>query len=278
MEVFHFSCVEGLDWFRRGRRLASPPVFCTNRLVPVIVNRSSTTTCRSTPLPLDRAPGGVISTYAALSGMSLRFGLRFQPLAVQRLARTGGGRTSRAEAAAFADVQQQAAPLPASSPGRQIASTVGFVLVNVWLVYHLAGIILAPWSVPPSSRLVQNAWRGVKPYVQLLFLNHGYHYFAPEPGNSTLVAYVLELPNGKRETGRIPNRGIRPRLLYHRHFMLTEFLAASENYPPAVRTELLRAMARELCHEHGGAPRHLVTGDASPADDGADPCRRHARR
>ncbi len=151
---------------------------------------------------------------------------------------------------AFSDAQQQA-PLPASSPGRQIASSVGFVLVNVWLVYHLAGIILAPWSVPPSSRLVQNAWRGVKPYVQILFLNHGYHYFAPEPGNSTLVAYVLELPNGKRETGRIPNRGIRPRLLYHRHFMLTEFLAASENYPPAVRTELLRAMARELCREHG---------------------------
>ena len=75
--------------------------------------------------------------------------------------------------------------------------------------------------------------------------------FRAEPGNSTLVAYVLELPNGKRETGRIPNWGIRPRLLYHRHFMLTEFLAASENYPPAVRTELLRAMARELCHEHG---------------------------
>jgi hypothetical protein len=152
---------------------------------------------------------------------------------------------------AFSDVQQHA-PLSASSRRRRIASTtVGFVLVNVWLVYHLAGIVLAPWSVPPSSRLVQNSWRGVKAYVQLLFLNHGYHYFAPEPGNSTLVAYVLEMPDGKRETGRIPNRGIRPRLLYHRHFMLTEFLAASENYPPAVRTELLRAMARELCHEHG---------------------------
>jgi hypothetical protein len=151
---------------------------------------------------------------------------------------------------AFTDVQQHAPP-PALSRRRQIASTVGFVLVNVWLVYHLAGIVIAPWSVPPSSRLVQNAWRGIGPYVQLLFLNHGYHYFAPEPGNSTLVAYVLEMPGGKRETGRIPNRGIRPRLLYHRHFMLTEFLAASENYPPAVRTELLRAMARELCHEHG---------------------------
>jgi hypothetical protein len=152
---------------------------------------------------------------------------------------------------AITDVTQDAPP--STSPRlRRIASIAGFVLVNVWLVYHLAGIVIAPWSVPPSSRLVQNAWRGIGAYVQLLFLNHGYHYFAPTPPeSSTLVAYVLELPDGRRETGRIPNRGIRPRLLYHRHFMLTEFLGASDNQPPAVRTELLRAFARELCHEHG---------------------------
>jgi hypothetical protein len=133
----------------------------------------------------------------------------------------------------------------------RIVRLVGFPVVNLWLVFHLAGIVIAPWSVPPSSRLVQNSWRFIGPYVQVLFLNHGYHYFAPEPGNSTLVAYVLEMPDGRQETGRIPNRGIWPRLLYHRHFMLTEFLAASDSYPPAVRKELLRSMARELCREHG---------------------------
>jgi hypothetical protein len=134
---------------------------------------------------------------------------------------------------------------------RRVVGPIGFVLVNLWLLYHLAGIVIAPWSVPPSSRLVQNSWRFVAPYVQILFLNHGYHYFAPEPGNSTLVAYVLEMPDGRHVTGRIPNRGIWPRLLYHRHFMLTEFLASSDNYPPAIRKELLRSMARELCREHG---------------------------
>jgi hypothetical protein len=162
--------------------------------------------------------------------------------------------------------QREASPVPESvaipstvqrGPGlatrrtRSIAGSLGFVFVNVWLLYHLAAIVIAPWSVQPSSRLVQNAWRSVGAYVQILFLNHGYHYFAPEPGNSTLVAYVLEMPDGRRETGRIPNRGIWPRLLYHRHFMLTEFLASSDSFAPAVRTELLRAMARELCREHG---------------------------
>jgi hypothetical protein len=132
---------------------------------------------------------------------------------------------------------------------RRWARAVGFALVNVWLVYHLVAIVLAPWSVPPASRLVQNAWRAVGAYDQALFLNHGYHYFAPEPGNSTLLAYVLEMPDGSLKTGRIPNREIRPRLLYHRHFMLTESLA-SEDLSPSVRSELIGAMARELCREH----------------------------
>jgi hypothetical protein len=126
---------------------------------------------------------------------------------------------------------------------------VGFALVNVWLIYHLAALVLAPWSVPPASRLVQNAWRGVGPYDQILFLNHGYHYFAPEPGNSTLVAYVLEMPDGSRLSGKIPNLGIKPRLFYHRHFMLTEYLA-SDDLSPDLRTKLVESMARELCREH----------------------------
>jgi hypothetical protein len=128
---------------------------------------------------------------------------------------------------------------------------VAFVLLNVWLVYHLAAIIIAPWSVPPSSRLIRNAWRGIGPYVQILDLNHGYHYFAPEPGPSTLVAYVLELPDGREVTGRIPNPGIKPRLLYHRHFMLTEFLGSEDALNPQIKNELVRAMARELCREYG---------------------------
>jgi hypothetical protein len=132
---------------------------------------------------------------------------------------------------------------------RRWARAAGFVVVNLWLVYHLAAIVLAPWSVPPASRLIQNSWRAVGIYDQALFLNHGYHYFAPEPGNSTLLGYVLEMPDGSLQTGRIPNPQIHPRLLYHRHFMLTESLA-SDDWSPKVRAELVQAMASELCREH----------------------------
>jgi hypothetical protein len=133
---------------------------------------------------------------------------------------------------------------------RRWSRPAGFLLVNLWLIYHLAAIVLAPWSVPPASRLIQNSWRAVGTYDQALFLNHGYHYFAPEPGNSTLLGYVLEMPDGSLQTGRIPNRQIHPRLLYHRHFMLTESLA-SDDWSPQVRDELVQAMASELCREHG---------------------------
>jgi hypothetical protein len=94
--------------------------------------------------------------------------------------------------------------------------------VNAWLVYHLAAIIIAPASVSPSSALLQSAWRVFHTYLQLLYLNNGYHFFAPDPSESTLLAFAAQREDGTVIRGRIPDRGIAPRLLYHRHFMLTE--------------------------------------------------------
>ncbi len=111
---------------------------------------------------------------------------------------------------------------PSSSPfrGRVWVKRI----VSAWLLYHVLAIIVAPASVAPSSGLMQTCWRAFRPYLQVLYLNHGYHFFAPEPSSSTLVGYSLEFPDGGSEVGRFPHRGIAPRLLYHRHFMLTEFL------------------------------------------------------
>jgi hypothetical protein len=97
-------------------------------------------------------------------------------------------------------------------------------LVSVCLLYHVIGIFVAPAAVDPSSRLMRSTWQLFRPYLQTLYLNHGFHFFAPEPSYSTLVGFTLEFPDGRVETGRFPNRGIQPRLMYHRHFMLTEYL------------------------------------------------------
>lgn len=125
-------------------------------------------------------------------------------------------------------------------------------VASLWIVYHLAGIIIAPLSVPPSSDIVRNSWRGVGWYLQALYLNHGFHFFAPDPGPSTIVRYTAELPDGSTVSGQIPDRKThRPRLLYHRHFMLTEYLAASEIMNPAVESLHQRALARQIARQHG---------------------------
>lgn len=120
--------------------------------------------------------------------------------------------------------------------------------VNLWLVFHLSAIVIAPASVSPSSELIDSGWEVVRPYLQFLYLNHGHHFFAPEPGESTLLAFVAHREDGTEVRGRIPNFEIRPRLLYHRHFMLTEHMNQA---PDELRESWHRSYALHLGREHG---------------------------
>ncbi len=121
------------------------------------------------------------------------------------------------------------------------------VAVNGWLIFHLMAITIAPASVSPSSELFRDGWRFFRPYLQAMYLNHGYHFFAPEPAASTLLAYTIEKQDGSQIQGRIPNRQISPRLLYHRHFMLTEFLSYVS---PEIEKTWHRSYARHLTRRH----------------------------
>ena len=125
-------------------------------------------------------------------------------------------------------------------------------VVSLWICYHLAGLVISPASIPPSSDLVRGSWPYVGPYLQFLSMNQGHHFFAPDPGPSTLIRYTVERANGTRVAGILPNRETFPRLLYHRHFMLTESVAALEEEDQRTHSLLVRALARELCQEHGG--------------------------
>jgi hypothetical protein len=128
--------------------------------------------------------------------------------------------------------------------------------VNAWLVFHVAAIIIAPAAVSPSSDLVQAGWDLFQPYLQILDLNHGYHFFAPEPDDSTLLAFEAQRPDGTVISGRIPNFEIKPRLLYHRHFMLTEQM---KDAPEALQQEWMGSYAEHLCQKYGAA-RVKLTG------------------
>src|SRR5262249_14062429 len=140
--------------------------------------------------------------------------------------------------------QESTVERPRSRPGtgRRILKSV----VSLILVLHFSAIIIAAASVSPSSDLARSAWKLVQPYLELLYLNHGYHYFAPEPSQSTLLAFEAERADGSIVHGRIPDRSIKPRLLHHRHFMLTERMPTE---PPELVDAWYASYARHLGHK-----------------------------
>jgi len=125
----------------------------------------------------------------------------------------------------------------------------GFVLLNLMIVFHLFAIIAAPVSVSPSSGVEQGLWETLSPYVQLFYLNNGYHFFAPNPEGSNSVRYIVEKDDGTIVEGKFPNKQIWPRLLYHRYFMLSETLGQMEEPYAELMT---RDFARQLCREYEG--------------------------
>lgn len=101
-------------------------------------------------------------------------------------------------------------------------------LASILLVYHVAAMFVSPWVVPPTSVLAARLQPWFAHYQTLLYLNHGYRFFAPNPGPASVVIYELEFADGSRREALFPDRSAinrdYPRLMYHRWFMLSESL------------------------------------------------------
>ncbi|HEX4147827.1 MAG TPA: hypothetical protein VHY20_02525 [Pirellulales bacterium] len=139
------------------------------------------------------------------------------------------------------------------------------IAVSLLLAWHLFAVLLGPLSVPEA--MIPSALEAyVRPYQQAVYINHGYKFFAPDPGPSHLIRYDVELSDGTHRRGEFPDRNEHwPRLLYHRHFMLSEFMG---NAPPPPngdprlpwdqqpllpwQREYAQSYAQHLLREHGG--------------------------
>lgn len=142
-------------------------------------------------------------------------------------------------------------------------------IISVGLVLHFVALVIAPLAVAPTSLLWQRTWTVFQPYLEVMNLNHGYHFFAPEPGPSHLVHYELRFDDGRVEQGIFPNvQQHQPRLRYHRHFMLSEFLnnLAIDDGRRELFDAVTQSYAEHLGHEHHAAEvklslrRHYVPG------------------
>ena len=123
----------------------------------------------------------------------------------------------------------KAEPSVADPPVEQIGIAVAWsgtkrFWVSVLLVFHLACVFIAPLAVvDPRSDIAALVYRPVSPWTQGLYLDHGYRFFAPEPGPSHIIQYEIVRSDGTNLQGHFPDRDQNwPRLLYHRWFMLSE--------------------------------------------------------
>lgn len=95
--------------------------------------------------------------------------------------------------------------------------------VSALLLFHLLAVVTPALASYPSSHLTRTLFWYLHPYIQIAFLDNSYKFFAPEPSASNLIRYELEFADGTRQGGVFPNLNEHwPRLLYHRHFMLSE--------------------------------------------------------
>ena len=125
-------------------------------------------------------------------------------------------------------------------------------ILSILLVLHLTALFVAPWDlsteaalppgfVPPLDangrpQLIENNHpalqqplvpralrRAFNHYLNLAYLNHGYQFFAPDPAGTHVIDYQVTQSDGNVINGRFPDLKEQwPRLLYHRHMMLTE--------------------------------------------------------
>src|SRR5262245_38749551 len=98
------------------------------------------------------------------------------------------------------------------------------LLISILVVWHVAAVVSAPLAFACMSRGGPSAAAAAiasffQPYSSALYLNHGYAFFAPDPGPNHLVDYTVEFADKRTAVrGRIPDLSTeRPRLLYHRH-------------------------------------------------------------
>lgn len=118
--------------------------------------------------------------------------------------------------------------------------------LSMLLVVHLLAVAVPPLAfqtrgpLGQPSEAVDVLFRPLSRYSQFLYLDRGYAFFAPNPGPSHLIQAAISSDSETIER-MYPDREQQwPRLLYHRHFMITEFL--EEIYQPPGPPEELRRL------------------------------------
>lgn len=81
------------------------------------------------------------------------------------------------------------------------------VVVSLLLLFHFAGILSAVTSAHPSSWLSHQVWTRIfRPYLQFMYLNNAYHFYAPDPGPASLLWFRIEYEPDTDADGNVTRR------------------------------------------------------------------------
>ena len=159
-------------------------------------------------------------------------------------------------------------PSPAAASGPRW-TRIGRATATVAILLYLATVIAPPLAGPaPSSALATRMIQPLRPLVGAFYLGHGYRFFAPDPGPGHAIRWAMRMPDGTTRSGVLPDPTVdRPRLLYHRRFMIAEKIAGlvpAADAPVEVRREakpqwqpLVMGVAGQLLRRHGGVEVEL---------------------
>lgn len=148
------------------------------------------------------------------------------------------------------------------------------------ILAYLVAVIVPPLAGPaPASELANRILQPLRPLVGAVYLGHGYRFFAPNPGPGHTIRWTMTMPDGSTRSGRIPDETLdRPRLLYHRRFMVSEKISSLvplADAPADVRERakrdwqpLVKGVATNLLRREGGLSVTLETVEHYLPDPG----------
>lgn len=149
---------------------------------------------------------------------------------------------------------------PKSPGGNWTWGAPARIIVSLLVAFHLAAVFSAPWFIQlgdlfvpnlPPGTLIRDAqgrpipldqlsptkfppmlprlpwalgYKTFRIYNNLLYINHGYDFFTPDPSVSHVLRFTVLNERGEEiHKGEFPNRNEQwPRLYYHRHMMLCD--------------------------------------------------------
>lgn len=148
--------------------------------------------------------------------------------------------TERLSSVSPTKIDRDPLKIPSTTPANLVWSLKIRVLVSFLVGFHLLAVFAEPFrffSRTPETFAAADAAvlrSTIGPYVDMMYLSHGYFFFAPNPGPAHLIECQISPETADQKVNLLlknevtrrtyPDRKEQwPRLLYHRHFMLSEF-------------------------------------------------------